>query len=511
MRPPRRLSARAFWGLASWVLPLGVVFVVSPKLLHLLGAERFGVLMIALVTPLVASQLDFGITSSAVRRFAGRFQVGSIDAGTTLFTLFMILLVVGLTLGAVVWAAAGPVSATLGFAETLGPEQGPELVKACAVWVALSLALLVPGMVARAAQALVLISIVQTLSALALWVGAWVLLQQGSPLLSVVELGLGLTIVAAGATLVAMRRQIDWSSPLRFAPELVLEDARFSAGMFAAQAAGTLVNQGDRMLVAALGSPAMAGLYALCVNIANKTVAAVVAITSFVFPHVAGLQSTGQQDATIGLVHALDRAVAALLVPVLVPGLLLAGTFLRLWLGDFATPELAVTFRILLIAFAILAFAVPISNVLVASGKSGMSARYSWLTVAVVFGSMSFAVPRFGLIGAAGAILLGYSTSLLFAANARRTLGIPPAERRGRFWLGLVVGCMAQVALVATLGPLVTGWLGLLALGAAAWASFYLVRTLAAMLTPEEEGLLHRFYKAGKPWMKHGSDRNTPR
>ena len=289
------------------------------------------------------------------------------------------------------------------------------------------------------------------------------------------------------------------------------EDARFSAGMFAAQAAGTLVNQGDRMLVAALGSPAMAGLYALCVNIANKTVAAVVAITSFVFPHVAGLQSAGQHDATIGLVHALDRAVAALLVPVLVPGLLLAGTFLRLWLGDFATPELAIAFRILLVAFAILAFAVPISNVLVASGKSGMSAGYSWLTVAVVFGSMSFAVPRFGLIGAAGAILLGYSTSLLFAANARRTLGIPPAERRGRFWLGLVVGCIAQVALVAALGPRVTGWLGLLALGAAAWASFYLVRAIVAMLTPEEEEFLQRFFAATQPWLKRGSDHKTPR
>ena len=37
-----------------------------------------------------------------------------------------------------------------------------------------------------------------------------------------------------------------------------------------------------------------------------------------------------------------------------------------------------------------------------------------------------------------------------------------------------------------------TGWLGLLALGAAAWASFYLVRAIVAMLTPEEEELLHR-------------------
>lgn len=499
MRPPRRLSARAFWGLISWVLPLGIVFVVSPKLLHLLGAERFGVLMIALVTPLIASQLELGITSAAVRRFAGRFQVGAIDAGTTLFTLFIALLIIGLALGTVVWAVAGPVSATLGFDETLGAAQGRELVRACAVWVALSLASLIPGIVARAAQALVLISIVQTLSALALWGGAWALLQYGSPLIRVVELGLALTFLAAGATLIAMRRQIDWSGPMRFASHLLTTDARFSAGMFAAQAAGTLVNQGDRMVVAALGSPAMAGLYALCVSIANKTVAAIVAITSFVFPHVAGLQSAGQQDATIGLVHALDRAVAALLVPVLVPGLLLAGVFLRLWLGDFATPELTTTFRILLIAFSILAVAVPISTVLVASGRSGMSAGYSWLTVAVVFGSMGFAVPRLGLIGAAVAILLGYSTSLLFAARARRTLGIPPAGHRGRFWLGLAVGCVTQVTLIATLGPRVSGWLGLLALSMVAWASFYLVRAFATLLTPEEQEFLRRFSKVGKP------------
>ena len=88
MTRPRRLSARAFWGLASWILPLGVVFVVSPKLLHLLGAERFGVLMIALVTPLVASQIDLGIGVAAVRRLAGRFAHGRVD-GSTISTIFL--------------------------------------------------------------------------------------------------------------------------------------------------------------------------------------------------------------------------------------------------------------------------------------------------------------------------------------------------------------------------------------------------------------------------------------
>ena len=118
------------------------------------------------------------------------------------------------------------------------------------------------------------------------------------------------------------------------------------------------------------------------------------------------------------------------------------------------------------------------------------------MTVAVVFGAMMFAVPRFGLIGAATAVLVGQSTSLLFAAKARRMLRIPPDKHRGRFLVGLAVGCTAQAALVIALGPRVTGWLGLLALGGAAWAGFYLVRAVVSALTKEEEEFLRRLSDA---------------
>jgi len=106
----QRLSSRAFWGLASWALPLVVVFLVSPKLLHAIGPSRFGVLMITLVTPLIAIQLEFGITSAAVRRLAARFVVGPVDAGTTLLTLFVALSVIGIAFGGGIWAAARPIS-----------------------------------------------------------------------------------------------------------------------------------------------------------------------------------------------------------------------------------------------------------------------------------------------------------------------------------------------------------------------------------------------------------------
>ncbi len=496
--PARRLSSRAFWGFASWALPLGVVFVVSPRLLHAIGPDRFGVLMIALVTPLIASQLEFGLSSAAVRRFAARLSKGPIDAGTTLFTLQSALTAIGLVFGAVLWIAAAPVSARLGVDTALGAEEGRALVRACAIWVALALATLLPGIIARAAQALALIAAVQTSFTVLLWVGALVCLERGAPLVAVIWFGIELGLAAAAITLIATRRRIAWNGPIVFSVPVLTGDARFSAGMFAAQAAGALVYQGDRMLVAALGSPAMAGLYALCTNVANKSVAAVAALTSFVFPHAAVLHSAGLSARLNGLVHALDRAIAVLLVPVLLPGLFLAEPFLRLWLGSYGTPELALAFRILLIAFVLPAFAMPISSVLVASGNSRLPARFAWLTVVVALGSMLWLVPRHGLAGAALGMLLGNATSLWFSWQARRALAVPPAADRMPFWGGLLLGCTAQALLLVVVAAAALSWGRLLLAAASAWALFYVVRAIFKRLAPEELQLLSRARSAAR-------------
>jgi len=487
-----RLSTRAFWGLASWVLPLGVVFVVSPRLLHLLGAERFGALMIVMVTPLVASQLDLGISSAAVRRLAGRLHAGRVDASTTLLTLFIALLSVGLALGALLWVGASTLSNMLGFSSVLGAEAGRDLARACALWAVVSLASVLPGLLARASQALLLITVVQTTATVGLWIGAWLLLQHGATLTRVVTLGITLTALSAATTLLALRLRVDWSGRLSFDLGSLAADRRFAAGMFAAQAAGAIVYQGDRILVSALASTATAGLYALCVNIANKTSAAAVAINSFVMPLAAGLESSGQRGATIDLVHALDRATAAMLVPVLAPALLLAGVFMQLWLGSFATAELVLAFRILLVAFAIPAFAMPVSNILVAAGGAGLSARYAWLTVVVLLCALLALVPRFGLPGAAGAMLLANATSLLFVASARRSLALPANPGRRRFWTGLALGSIAQIAIVAPWIGRINTWWALLLLASAAWAASYLLRAIFRMVSPEERQVLKR-------------------
>jgi O-antigen/teichoic acid export membrane protein len=487
-----RLSGRAFWGFASWALPLVIVFIVSPRLLHLLGADRFGVLMIALVTPLIAGQFDFGISATGVRRIAAEAANGRIEAGTTLFTLFAALTALGGAAGIALWLAAPALAGWIGFSEVLGPEEATRLLRTCAVWYCVSLALTPPGVVARALQSFQLIAAIQTAGTLLLWLAALALLRAGRTIEDVVLLGIALAVVSSLVTLMAVRPRIRWRGALRFQHALMRSDWRFSLGMFAAQAAGAIVYQADRILVSTLGSPAMAGLYAICTSVANKSSAAVSSLTSFVFPHAAQLASSNQREAFAGLLHALNRAIAVLVIPALLPAVWLSGPFLKLWIGAFASPEVIGAFRVLVVAFALPAFGVPVSSVLAGTGNSGLPARFAWLTVAVIIAALVLLVPAFGLVGAAIAMLVANSTSLLFAVVGRRTLGVPGAEGSLRFWSGVAIGVAAQLAVLAMFGGEVASWTALLAVGALAWTAFYASRAIVGALCREERDLIDR-------------------
>jgi O-antigen/teichoic acid export membrane protein len=486
-----RLSSRAFWGLASWALPLAVVFVISPKLLHLLGADRFGVLMVALITPLVAAQLDFGVSAAGVRRIASLPMGAKID-GEMLLTLFAALAAIGLLLGGALWLAAEPVSHAIGFASVLPLSDAVALVRTCALWVAVSLAALLPGVAARALQKFALITALQTLGTFLLWSAALLLVSRGFRLESVIWLGITLTAAFGGSTLYAIGRSVDWRGPWRLRPQILREDLRFAGGMFAAQAASSAVYQGDRILISALGSPAVAGLYALCTNVANKTAAAVAALSSFVFPHAAELHSAQRRDRLAGLLHALDRVIAVLVMPVLLPAVFLASSFLSLWIGAYATDEVVTAFRILIIAFAVPAFAVPVSNILLGTGQSGLPARFAWLTVGVIVIALILLVPSHGLVGAAVAMLLANSTSLAFSLVARRFLGFDRPARAAHFWGGIALGLGVQAALLAMLAPWSTDWWTLVTIGVATWSAFFIVRVIVSSQSPEERAMFLR-------------------
>ena len=490
-----RASVLAFWGLASWLLPLIIVFLLTPRLLHLLEPERFGILMIVLVTPVIASQLDFGIGSSAVRRLAADLGQGRVDAPETLFSYFVAFCAIALLFGALVAWGSEWLADTLGFSAQLGVKAASELTRWCALWGAVSLATVLPSLLARAAQSLAWLTAAQTLATVVLWVGALLLVGAKHPLQDIVVLGILVSVFSAVLMTLAARSAVRWDGPLRLRISIATRDMRFASGMFAVQIASAIAYQVDRILVSSFGSPAIAGAYVLCANLANKPLAAVAAIMSFAFPQASGLHSGGARDQLGALLHALDRAVAVLVIPLLLPALWLAQPFLKLWLGAYGTPDLALAFKVLLIAFAVPAFAVPVGNVLAASGRSGPAARFSWLTATVVVVGIIALVPTYGLLGAVTAILAGMSTSLIFSVVARRALALKKSEGQLRFWTGVSLGVATQAAILFLAAGFVVDWWTLVLVGAAGWAAFFLVRVIFQMLSPEEIRLLDRLRK----------------
>ena len=251
--------------------------------------------------------------------------------------------------------------------------------------------------------------------------------------------------------------RLEWSAAIR--KEFIVDDANFAAGTFVSQIAGTLVFHGDRVLVSLVGSPAMAGAYSLCVNVTNKTLAAIVALTSFAFPHACGLTARQDRRQLEHLSQSLDRAVVVIIAPALALGVLLAEPFLRLWLGKFSSVELVTAFQILWLAFAIPAFAVPMSYLLAASGGGKLAARFSVLSATVVLSSMPILIPLIGLNGAAFAMLLGMSmASPAFSLAVRRKLRLPHGANRLRFWLGIGCGLVAEIAVLSLFGSTIKTW-----------------------------------------------------
>ena len=122
------------------------------------------------------------------------------------------------------------------------------------------------------------------------------LIRAQRPLHDIVALGIVTSIVAAGTMTLAARPMIRWRGWPAFQLPVHKKEMRFAGGMFAAQIASAVVYQGDRILISSFGSPATAGAYALCANLASKPLVAVVAITSFAFPHASGLHAGGEKE-----------------------------------------------------------------------------------------------------------------------------------------------------------------------------------------------------------------------
>lgn len=167
----------------------------------------------------------------------------------------------------------------------------------------------------------------------------------------------------------------------------------------------------DQMMLTALASSTVIGLYAVAVAIAEITATLASSISDALMPEVAS--SNNAEDASLLLGKSLRLTVYAQILA-LIP-LWLAAPYILGWVFGAGFVEATGTLRLLLIASIVWSAALIVISGLNGFGSPGLStvARVASAVTTVV--SLAVLLPRFGMTGAAISSLFGYGVLLAVA------------------------------------------------------------------------------------------------
>ena len=504
-------TAGALANLAAQGLPFILLLLVTPILLHVLGRERYGALVLFNLVPQIAGQLDLGISTAATRGFAQYSARGDRAGAMRLFRESTVLLMIwGVVLGVAYYVFHDPIAHVLKLDTFLDDEPIVFLVSALAVPLALANgASLVP---LRALERYGSAARIQVLGGVAYWiVCAWWALR-GASLTQLVALGTTAVALTTAALFLSLKKETERGTPAAaivdpdtavaaadvatapLAPSRLLlrPFMPVGAGAFVAQASSLATYHADKLLVSALLSPAAAGAYAICTSIANKMLLVIAACATYTFPRSARMHAEGDHSSVAATFVIASRLAMVLATAMAVPLIALAPAFLTVWLGPEFAAEHAATLALLSLGYAIAAASVVASNVAIGIGESRMPAVFALVGGIITLVAVTVLAQRYGEAGAAAAAVIGMTQALAFNGLVAKRLG---PDARDAAWK--VVWQLALVAFpvgyaFSFANPYVEGWLTLAAAAAMASAVF-LVLWLLTFGRHRERAFLDRF------------------
>lgn len=460
---PGEFSARVGFNGVAQITPMVATLVVTPLLIHRLGADRFGIWSLALIAINTLASLDGGVSASLGRFFAvhsahdDRAAAGRLLLGSLLFFA---------AFGTVLTLLAHALAPTL-----VGLVNVPKSLESEAVWLTTWLPLL--ATVALAADATTALlqgngqfrecAIATTISSALFAVSVVVLVRPG-PHLAALAAAAALRYVAMAACgLFLARHRLHLTRPLLPGWATVREVTRYSSRMQLATMTGFVNAELDGFVVAAVSPVRYVGLYSIGLQAAS----AARSVPLYAFsPLLTRLTTTFRRDGRDAAAEefaALERRWLPSVFGFGVIALATVGFSVPVWLGRGYVLS-GVTAVVLLTGYIVHVGLTGIRTCFVrAVGRPGLEARYStvWtITNAALTIPLALLAGMIGVVGATAAT--GVLASVYFVVLCRREEGLPFVAVKRIWWL-----FAGAAVLVTVLGELVVlrtqlhGWAGL--------------------------------------------------
>jgi len=493
----RKLNSSWLSNLIAQTSGFLVFIVTAPFLIKLLGKDQFGALTLFVLLPQIVVQLDLGLSTAGARAVAMFNSQGKPDLINKIFwEILLAFIIVAAVLFVVFHFSAQHLFHLLQLDQIIGG-QLIQFVNVISCWCLLALLNAGVSIPARAFERFRFLAVVQAVSAVMFWLGAFLLTLMGYGLVAILWWGAAVALFTLLILLFDARAYIAIKKNMFYGDEALLLPTffKFGIGAFIAQASSLLTYHADKFLVAALVSPGAAGIYAACTNIASKLLILVAAIGAFVFPRAARLKAEGATDELKEVyVRATNACVLAAIV-FGIPLIALSEPFLRLWLKTGYAQDYILVMMIMAIGYILAAFSVVASNISIGMGHSRTPAIFAIVGGAGTLLLCMLLAPKYGIIGAAASAAIGMSQAMIFNWLVARWFGNSYARDAVFLLLKVVFVGSILVGCFLPIRHLIDSWIELAFAGLFSSACVLLIWFVLGFFNNDERDYILRIFR----------------
>jgi O-antigen/teichoic acid export membrane protein len=413
------VKRNTFYNLCGSIAPGFVSIFTVPAFLHLVGAERYGVLAIVWLFLGYFGLFDPGVTRAAAFHMARLHAPSEAKERESVFwTALFINLMFGLVGGLVLYLTARPIF----MSAFKMPESMRAEVMTSLPWLAASLPIAVAaGVLGGALQAREWFGFLSTMNvvnaAITQIVPLAVAYWHGPDLTWLIPAILIARAFGAIPTFIALIRALPLGVGGGFDRSRLKGLFSYGGWITITNLLTPVLSTMDRMLIGSLLSAEAVAFYTVPYNLVIRASALPGALSTSLFPRL----SRGSEEDSAQLASDALAALAAVMTPVVVLGIGAFPIFMRYWVGRSFAEHASVVGVILLVGIWINGLAYIPYGHMQATGRPDIVAKFHALELIPFLGLLWVGMHYFGLIGAAYAwtIRVALDAILLFKAGGR--------------------------------------------------------------------------------------------
>jgi O-antigen/teichoic acid export membrane protein len=500
-----RASRNSLLNFLTFLYPTILTIVMTPVVLHYIGSDGYGIFALASVFVGFLSVLDFGMGPATIRFVADHVARGDLrQAREVVRTSLLVYGCVGL-LGCLLASVLGWF-----FLPTLFHIPPGRIGAARFVFVVAGIGFLLTMLQNALAAVPPALQRYDVTSRVSIGLTTWTTLATVGAL----SLGFGLRGIIVVASLqpvlafvvyAHLGRRMLGSLPLvpLWRPRLLKEMASFSVWAFIGNVNGLVLFQLDKILLASLGTTRQVAYYVVPGNIAQRVHTAAATLNAVVLPATTSLSVATDHMRINRLYASAVRFTALFVATVAIAPLLLSHQLLQHWVGHEFADKSALTLRLLLATYAVLALAAPAYFIALGYNRPQITAAFNGAMAVINVPLVILLIPRHGNDGAA----LAYLASVLPVVGfihyvERRVLRLERSP-----WPGLIARLgpliAAEALCLAFLRSQVTSLASLIGVLCLSFVAMPLVY-LGLMASPEDRNIVRALITRATPSRETG-------